>query len=32
MINLQELIQNIKNYKIIGLGEATHGQLKLNEF
>ena len=31
-MNISKLAYQIKDYKIIGLGEATHGQLKLNEF
>lgn len=31
-MNISKLADEIKDYKIIGLGEATHGQLKLNEF
>ena len=31
-MNISKLADKIKDYKIIGLGEATHGQLKLNEF
>lgn len=31
-MNISKLAKSIKNYKIIGIGESTHGQLKLNEF
>jgi len=31
-MNISKFSESIKNYKIIGLGEATHGQLKLNQF
>lgn len=31
-MNISNLEDNIKDYKIVGIGEATHGQLKLNEF
>ena len=31
-MDISKLAENIKSYKIIGIGEATHGQLKLNEF
>ena len=31
-MDISKLAKKIKNYKIIGIGEATHGQLKLNEF
>lgn len=31
-MDISKLAKSIKNYKIIGIGESTHGQLKLNEF